>query len=58
MTRRLVAAALIAGFGLTVSPALAYEDQQMICVGGDDRNNPGQVKNVCIHNPLEIVRGR
>jgi hypothetical protein len=62
MTRRLVAAALIAGLGLTAAPALASHDQHddgdLICVGGDDRNNPGRMIGYCVSNPLEIIRGR
>lgn len=58
MTRRLVAAALIAGLGLMASPALAAHDGDLICVGGDDRNNPGRMIGYCVSNPLEIIRGR
>ena len=48
MTRRLVAAALIAGsFGL-VSPALAQHNDAEFCLGSDDRQNAGRMIGYCI----------
>lgn len=56
MTRRLVAAALLAGtVGFVAAPAMASHEEVRVCIGGDDRNNPGRMIGLCIDNPLDIV---
>jgi len=54
MTRRLAAAALVAGtLGLAAVPANAGHDST-VCVGGDTK--PGRITAVCVNDPASAVK--
>lgn len=54
MTRRLAAAALIAGsLGLFAAPAVAGHHDNSLCIGGD--RGPGQMYGYCIADPRSVV---
>jgi hypothetical protein len=54
MTRRLVAAALIAGsVGFVAAPALAQHHDNSVCIGGDGRD--GRMIGYCVNDPRSVV---
>lgn len=47
---KLVAPLVLLATLASATPASAVR----VCVGGDDRNNPGHMIGVCVENPMDV----